>query len=66
MRPGDLVIIRRGVNELSSRCDSVGIVLSAKNLGGTDDPGFQINSRIRVLTVDGVIWRMRFELEKVN
>jgi len=65
MKPGDLVIIRHEKDRLTSQYNSLGIVLSAKNLGGTDDLGFQINSSIQVITAEGLIWRMRYELEKI-
>jgi len=65
MKPGDLVIIRHEKDGLAPQCGSLGVVLSARNLGGTDDLGFQINSSVRVLTCDGPVWRMRFELERV-
>jgi hypothetical protein len=65
MKPGDLVIILHEKDKLTSRYGSLGIVLSARNLGGTDDLGFQVNSSVRVLTCDGPVWRMRFELERV-
>ena len=44
MKPGDLVIILHEKDKLTSRYGSLGIVLSARNLGGTDDLGFQLNN----------------------
>lgn len=65
MGPGDLVIVRHEKYGFTSQYDSLGIVLTARDLGGTDDMGFRVNSSVYVLTCGGPVWRMRFELERV-